>query len=87
MHAAFSSLSLQLSSSPIPAKHFYKPGGTLCITQGDINSQKVDQGAGKYSRWSYVKFAAQNAIVTTVITAYKPCVVTKQQAPQHIINN
>jgi hypothetical protein len=48
MHAAFSSLSLQLSSSPIPAKHFYKPGGTLCITQGDINSRKIDQGADKY---------------------------------------
>eukprot|EP00957_Ditylum_brightwellii_P095689 7291006-Ditylum_brightwellii.AAC.1 len=60
-HASFSSSSLQLSSSPIPAEHFYKPGGTLCITQGDINSCKIDQGADKYSRWSYVKFAAQNA--------------------------
>eukprot|EP00957_Ditylum_brightwellii_P174103 13256227-Ditylum_brightwellii.AAC.1 len=59
------------------AKHFYKPGGTLCIIQGDINSRKLDQGAEKYSHWSYVKFAACNATVIAVITVYKPCIVTK----------
>eukprot|EP00957_Ditylum_brightwellii_P092188 7018490-Ditylum_brightwellii.AAC.1 len=23
----------EISSSPIPAKYFYKPGGTMCLTQ------------------------------------------------------
>ena len=49
----------------------------LCITQSDINSRKIDKGTDKYGHWSYIKFAAHNSTVFTVITAYKPCVVTK----------
>eukprot|EP00957_Ditylum_brightwellii_P150725 11476336-Ditylum_brightwellii.AAC.1 len=46
--AAFSQSSIQFGSTPIPAKHFYKPGGTICLVKGDINSRKVDQGSDKY---------------------------------------
>eukprot|EP00957_Ditylum_brightwellii_P202239 15329244-Ditylum_brightwellii.AAC.1 len=42
--AVFSHSSLQLSSLPIPTKHFYKPGCTMCLVQGKINSRKMAQG-------------------------------------------
>eukprot|EP00957_Ditylum_brightwellii_P198983 15167403-Ditylum_brightwellii.AAC.1 len=41
--AAFSQSSIQYGSTPIPAKYFYKPGGTMCLAKGDINSSKIDQ--------------------------------------------
>eukprot|EP00957_Ditylum_brightwellii_P061730 4684127-Ditylum_brightwellii.AAC.1 len=31
--AAFSQSSIQFGSAPIPAKHFYKPGGTMCLVK------------------------------------------------------
>eukprot|EP00957_Ditylum_brightwellii_P035505 2691564-Ditylum_brightwellii.AAC.1 len=46
--AAFSHSSLQLRSSPVPAKHFYKPGGTMCLAQGSINSRNIAQVGDKY---------------------------------------
>ena len=48
--ATFSQSSIQFGSTPIPAKHFYKPGGKMCLVKGDINSQKIDQGSNKYGR-------------------------------------
>eukprot|EP00957_Ditylum_brightwellii_P186871 14230373-Ditylum_brightwellii.AAC.1 len=48
--AAFSQSSIQYGSTPMPIKHFYKPGGTMCLVKGDINSRKIDQGSGKYGR-------------------------------------
>eukprot|EP00957_Ditylum_brightwellii_P059484 4516336-Ditylum_brightwellii.AAC.1 len=71
--AASSQSSIQFDSTSIPARHFYKPGGTMCLIKGDINSQKIDQGSNKYSRWSYFKFTAADVNFFTVITAYKPC--------------
>eukprot|EP00957_Ditylum_brightwellii_P173852 13235575-Ditylum_brightwellii.AAC.1 len=61
---------------PLPAKHFYKPGGTMCLVKGDINSKKIDQGSKKYGRWSYFKFTAADSKIVTLITAYKPCTCT-----------
>eukprot|EP00957_Ditylum_brightwellii_P133715 10195227-Ditylum_brightwellii.AAC.1 len=72
--AAFSQSSIQFNSTPIPAKHFYKPGGTMCLVKGDINCRKLNQGSDKYGRWSYFKFSAANTKIVTVITAYKPCI-------------
>eukprot|EP00957_Ditylum_brightwellii_P071191 5411032-Ditylum_brightwellii.AAC.1 len=71
--AAFSQSSIQFGSTPIPTKHFYKPGATMYLFKGDINSQKIDQGSNKYGRWSYFKFTTADAKIVTVITAYKPC--------------
>eukprot|EP00957_Ditylum_brightwellii_P194591 14822013-Ditylum_brightwellii.AAC.1 len=55
-YAAFMHLSPQISSLPIPDKHHFKSGGTMCISQGDINSSKIAQGCNKYGCWSYLKF-------------------------------
>lgn len=54
----FSHLSLQISSLAIPAKYFYKPGGTMFLAQGNINSRKIAQGCNQYGCWSYMKFSA-----------------------------
>eukprot|EP00957_Ditylum_brightwellii_P026420 1998796-Ditylum_brightwellii.AAC.1 len=43
-NAAFSQLSIQFGSTPIPANHYYKPGDTMCLTCGNINSQKLIKG-------------------------------------------
>eukprot|EP00957_Ditylum_brightwellii_P151840 11562092-Ditylum_brightwellii.AAC.1 len=43
-NAAFLQSSIQISNTPIPAKYYFKPGGTMCIAQGDINSRKLEQG-------------------------------------------
>eukprot|EP00957_Ditylum_brightwellii_P124531 9490837-Ditylum_brightwellii.AAC.1 len=75
--AAFSHSSLQLSSSPIPAKHFYKPDGTMCLAQCKINSRKIDQGGNKYGCWSYIEFTAAENKIITINTAYQPCKPTK----------
>eukprot|EP00957_Ditylum_brightwellii_P100270 7641802-Ditylum_brightwellii.AAC.1 len=62
--AAFSQSSIQFGSTPISAKHFYKPGGTMCIVKGDINSRKIDQGSDKYAYKPYI------ASSTTRTTTY-----------------
>eukprot|EP00957_Ditylum_brightwellii_P150733 11477277-Ditylum_brightwellii.AAC.1 len=72
--AAFSQSSIQYGSTPILAKHFYKPGGTMCLVKDEINSIKIDQGSDKFGRWSYFKFTAANAKIVTVMTDYKPCI-------------
>eukprot|EP00957_Ditylum_brightwellii_P008451 640780-Ditylum_brightwellii.AAC.1 len=41
--AALSQSSIQNGSTPMPAKHFHKPRGTMCLVKGDINSRKIDQ--------------------------------------------
>jgi hypothetical protein len=68
--AAFSQSSIQLSSTPIPAKYYFKPGGTMCLAQGDINSRKLDQGCNKYGYWSYFRCSAMQSKMITIITAY-----------------
>eukprot|EP00957_Ditylum_brightwellii_P163450 12444148-Ditylum_brightwellii.AAC.2 len=73
MKAAFSCSSLQISSSPIPAKYFYKPGDTMRLAQGNINSKKVDQGCNQYGCWGYMAFSAAGNKITTIIAAYLPC--------------
>eukprot|EP00957_Ditylum_brightwellii_P001444 112865-Ditylum_brightwellii.AAC.1 len=36
-NTAFSQSSIQISSTLIPAKYYFKLGSTMCIAQGDIN--------------------------------------------------
>eukprot|EP00957_Ditylum_brightwellii_P146247 11135651-Ditylum_brightwellii.AAC.1 len=59
----------EISSSPMPAKYFYKPGGTMCLAQGNINSRKVDQGCNQYGHWSYMKNSAAGNRINPIITA------------------
>eukprot|EP00957_Ditylum_brightwellii_P059894 4547352-Ditylum_brightwellii.AAC.1 len=67
----------EISSLPIPAKYFYKPGGTMCLVQGKISSRKIDQEYDQYERWSYIKSTAAKNKIITMITAYQPCKPTK----------
>eukprot|EP00957_Ditylum_brightwellii_P195518 14897597-Ditylum_brightwellii.AAC.1 len=58
------------ASSYTLVKHFFKPGGTMSITQGDIVGRIFESGSDEYGRWVYTKFAASDERVVTVITAY-----------------
>ena len=70
---------LNSASSCIPVKEFYKPGGTISMTQGNLTGQIIAKGADKYRCWVYTKFAAKNNTVIIAITAYQPCKVSKKQ--------
>eukprot|EP00957_Ditylum_brightwellii_P108747 8295893-Ditylum_brightwellii.AAC.1 len=35
---------IQLTSSNVPMENFYKPGGVMSISQGDILSRKITEG-------------------------------------------
>eukprot|EP00957_Ditylum_brightwellii_P142664 10869783-Ditylum_brightwellii.AAC.1 len=93
-HAIFMHLPFKISSLTIPAKHQFKPGGTMCILQGDINSCKIPQGCDKYGCWSYLKFLTASNIIITMITAYQLChasntigtITYHQQLALHQIN-
>eukprot|EP00957_Ditylum_brightwellii_P027131 2051348-Ditylum_brightwellii.AAC.1 len=39
--AVFSQSLIQLSSTPIPEKYYFKPGGTMCLAQGDITQENL----------------------------------------------
>ena len=47
----------------------------MCVSQGNINARKIEQGGDKFGRWSYMKLSAPHAQVITIVTAYKPCKV------------
>eukprot|EP00957_Ditylum_brightwellii_P037849 2862684-Ditylum_brightwellii.AAC.1 len=42
-------------------------------------TQIIEKEVDNYGCWVYRKFAARNNTAITVITAYKPCKVTKKQ--------
>ena len=49
------------------------------MTQGNLTGRIIEKGVGKYGRWVYAKFAAENNTVIIALTAYHPCKVTKKQ--------
>eukprot|EP00957_Ditylum_brightwellii_P193549 14738877-Ditylum_brightwellii.AAC.1 len=75
----FNQCKIVSSSSNIPVKNSYKPGGIMSIIQGSLTVRVVKQETDQYSRWVLTKFAARNGTFITVITAYQPCKVTKKQ--------
>eukprot|EP00957_Ditylum_brightwellii_P082134 6245795-Ditylum_brightwellii.AAC.1 len=51
----------------------------MSIIKGNITVLVVEQESDCYDQWVLTKFAARNGKFITVITAYKPCKVTKKQ--------
>eukprot|EP00957_Ditylum_brightwellii_P132058 10068685-Ditylum_brightwellii.AAC.1 len=59
----FTHSQINCASSSIPVKEYYKPGGTLSMTQGNLTGQIIEKGADKYGHWVYTKFASKNNTV------------------------
>ena len=54
----FTHSQINSASSSIPVKDFYKPGGTMNVTQGNLVERIMDRGTDKYGRWVYTKLMA-----------------------------
>ena len=50
------SYDLQAASTPIPATHAYKPGGTLSFVQGALRGRILERVSDPLGRWIYTKF-------------------------------
>eukprot|EP00957_Ditylum_brightwellii_P128852 9829427-Ditylum_brightwellii.AAC.1 len=78
-HSNLSHCKVNTASSCTPVKHFFKSGGTMSITQGDIVSMIIESGSDEHGRLVYTKFASSDEYVVMVITAYQPCKVSKKR--------
>lgn len=66
-------VNLQMASSSIRSKSFYKPGGVMMLTTGNTSGRVVKCGSDKFGRWTYQYLTCKNNRCIVVITAYQPC--------------
>jgi exonuclease III len=73
-----------LSSSPEPAVHQYKPGGTGFLILGTTIGRLEPNGTGSdpMGRWTYIHLRRKNQPPVTIISAYQVC-----QNPTNRIGN
>ena len=64
---------VNLASSSIISKTFYKPGGVLMITAGNASGRVIKKGSDSLGRWTYQYFACKDSKCLVIITAYQPC--------------
>jgi hypothetical protein len=64
---------IQTATSTTTADKFYKPGGTLIMTQGDLVGRIKDRGSDQMGRWTWIKLVGKNQRLVTVISAYQVC--------------
>eukprot|EP00957_Ditylum_brightwellii_P047176 3582390-Ditylum_brightwellii.AAC.1 len=57
----------------LPVQNFYKPGGVMSISQGDMVGRRIIEGRDFMGRWVYTKYAAKIDRIVTVVTAYQVC--------------
>ena len=62
-----------LASSSIQSETFFKPGGTLILSRGSINSRLQSSGSDALGRWVFQTFTGRNGRKVTVVTAYQVC--------------
>eukprot|EP00957_Ditylum_brightwellii_P108032 8241956-Ditylum_brightwellii.AAC.1 len=65
--------SINLDNSYLPVQNFYKLGGVMSLTRGDIIGRKVMKGRDSMERWVYTKYAAKDERIVTVVTTYQTC--------------
>mmetsp|Transcript_18791 Transcript_18791/g.51454 ORF Transcript_18791/g.51454 Transcript_18791/m.51454 type:complete len:97 (+) Transcript_18791:2753-3043(+) len=58
---------LTAGSSSIPAKHNFKPGGTLLLSQGAMSARVQDAGHDALGRWTYQTFGGKRGKKITII--------------------
>ena len=80
---------LVISTSPIPFKTQFKPGGTMVLTTGSLTGRMCKQTRDKWGRWSCQEFQGQGGRKLVIISAYQPIVKGGTQgtitvASQHV---
>ena len=63
---------LQTGSTPQQFTHWYKPGGTLMFSIGNITGRLQDQKQDHMGRWVTQTMKGQNGTQVTFISAYQP---------------
>lgn len=65
---------LTISSSSVPSKSSFKPGGTLTITNGKFTGHIIETTQDPLGIWTTQTFTGKNHQQMTVISTYQPCV-------------
>jgi len=68
-----------LASSPIPSTSFFKPGGTMLLSRGSINSRLHSSGSDALGRWVHQTYTGRNGCQVTIVVAYQVCNKTPSQ--------
>eukprot|EP00957_Ditylum_brightwellii_P092567 7049328-Ditylum_brightwellii.AAC.1 len=63
--------SIHMANSYLLVQNFYKPGGVMSTSQGDMVGRKIMEGRDSMGRWVYTIYAAKNDRIVTVVTAYQ----------------
>ena len=64
---------VQMASSRISTKNFYKPGGVMTLTSGNVSGRVIKSGSDKMGRWSYQYLTCKENRCIVIVTAYQPC--------------
>ncbi len=70
-HFGFGEYKVVTGSSTVQAHTYYKPGGTMSLTVGQLKGRVIDSGADDLGRWTYQKLTAQGGNVITVVCTYQ----------------
>ena len=68
------------TTSPTPFPSSFKPGGCMNIIAKTIRGRITEQGQDAMGRWTYIRLATKQSSMIYIITAYKPCKTTLNQA-------
>ena len=69
-----------MSASSIKFPTTFKPGGTLMIVQRTVQCRINQQGSDELGRWTYIRLATRRESMIYIITIYKPCKTSFNQA-------
>jgi hypothetical protein len=69
---------VELSSSECPTEGFYKPGGTMLVSTGNVLARLTASGTDSLGRWSYQTFSGKKGTTVTFVTAYQVCSKSKK---------
>ena len=68
------------ATSPSKFPTPFKPGGCMNIIAKTLHSRITEQGQDYLGRWTYARLATKDFNMIYIITVYKPCKTTLQQA-------
>ena len=75
------------STSSTEFKSFYKPGGTMTVATGPVQSFVRDKTSDPLGRWSSITLAGRNQRRIRITTAYHVCSNSKPGISQPTFNN